>query len=133
MTTKAELKASIADVIKTNTTQDITGDNLQEKIFEVIDWTDTDVRTLATKTTNYTMVNTDRIILADATSNTVTIALPTSPTQGKTCDVFCTNSTFTCTVARNGKNINGAAADQPLLATESVTLVYDTTYGWAII
>jgi len=40
MATKEELKSSVSSLIKDNTTRDITGDGLQEKLFEIIDWTD---------------------------------------------------------------------------------------------
>lgn len=91
------------------------------------------IRALRTETNDYTIVATDHTILADATSNTVDISLPASPNQGQIFNVFCTDSTFTCTVARNGNNINGVASDQTLLATESVTFQFDSTYGWIIL
>ena len=94
---------------------------------------DTHITALRTEINDYTAVNTDSTILADATSNTVTITLPASPAQGQQFIVACINATFTCTVARNGNNINGAASDQVLVVDESVTLQYDTTYGWVII
>ena len=40
---KQSLKASIAAVIKANGIEDITGDKLQEKLFEIIDATYTDI------------------------------------------------------------------------------------------
>lgn len=40
MATAQELKDSIAGLIKDNITQDITGDGLQGKLFEMIDWTE---------------------------------------------------------------------------------------------
>lgn len=88
---------------------------------------------IRTETNDYTIVATDYSVLADATSNTVDISLPASPTQGQIFNVFCINSTFTCTIVRNGNNINGAASDQALLVTESATLQFDATYGWLIL
>lgn len=95
--------------------------------------TEGNIRALRTETADHAVLATDYTILADASSNTVTITLPSSPTQGQIFNIFCIDSTYTCNVARNGKNINGAASDQPLLATESITVQYDSTYGWAII
>ena len=88
---------------------------------------------IATKINDYTMLNTDRTILADATSNTVAISLPASPVQGQIVNIKCINATFTCTIARNGKNIDGAASDLTLSLNDSKTLQYETTYHWAAI
>lgn len=86
-----------------------------------------------TKTADYLLINIDYTILADATSNTVTITLPASPTQGQTFIVKCINATYTCTIARNGKNIDGSASDITLGLNESITLQYDSSFGWVII
>ncbi len=85
------------------------------------------------KTEDYSLVSTDSTILADATSNTVTITLPSSPIHEQVFTIFCINSTFTCTVGRNGNNINGIASDLTLLSTESVTLQFHSLYGWVIL
>ncbi len=90
-------------------------------------------KSIRTETADYTVILTDYTILADATSNTVDITLPASPGQGQIYNIFCIDSTFTCTVLRNGNNINGAASDQALLATESLTVQFDSTYGWVVI
>lgn len=87
----------------------------------------------ATKTADYTILPADDTIYADATSNTVTITLPASPNQDQIFIVFCTNSTFTCTVARNGNNINGAAADRTLVVNQGETYKFDSALGWSII
>lgn len=94
---------------------------------------DSAVKSIRTEINDYTIVATDHTVLADALSNTVDISLPATPNQGQIFNIFCTDSTFTCTVLRNGNNINGAASDQALLATESLTVQYDTTYGWVVL
>jgi hypothetical protein len=91
-----------------------------------------EVQSVVTKTSDYTLTGTERNILVDATANTVTISLDASPVHGQVYDIFCTNSTFTCTVARNGNTINGAAADQTLLAAGSIEIQWDDSYGWFI-
>ena len=92
-----------------------------------------EIRAIKTVTSDYIITEDDYTILADATSNTVVITLPSSPNQGQIFNVFCINATFTCTVARNGNNINGAASDQNLLINEAVTLQFDSVFGWAIL
>ena len=88
-------------------------------------------RNLSTKVNDYLLLPADYTILADATSNTVDITLPAAPVQGQVFNIKCINVTFTCTVARNGKNIDGAASDLTLILNESVTLQYDSSFGWS--
>ncbi len=91
------------------------------------------IRGLSTKTTDYTILPTDYTILADASSNPVTITLPASPKQGQIFHVFCIDSTFTCTVERNGNNINGDAEDRRLVVNQSESYQFDNTAKWVAI
>jgi len=91
------------------------------------------IRALRTETSDHTVIASDYTILADATSNTVDITLPASPVQGQIFNIKCIDSTFTCTVDRNGKNIDGAASDINLVATDTVVLQFDSSYGWAVL
>ena len=93
--------------------------------------------TAASKTT-YTAVAGDQIGV-DTVANIVTITLPASPAQGDEVvimDVSASNgfATNKCTVARNGSNIQGTAADLDLQANnQCVTLIYTTaTKGWQL-
>jgi hypothetical protein len=88
---------------------------------------------LRTETADYDIVVGDFTVLVDTASNAVTITLPASPVQGQMFNIKCIDDTNTCTIARNGNNIDGAAADVTLLITESAALQYDSTYGWAIL
>jgi len=73
----------------------------------------------------------------NTTAGAITLTLPGSPTIGDEVsfiDYAGTFDTNNLTVARNGKNINGSAADLTV-ATERAanTLVYtDTTQGWLL-
>lgn len=91
------------------------------------------IRSLSTKIADYTITSDDYTILADATNNTVTITLPLSPNQGQVFNIKCIDSTNTCTVTRNGNNIDGAANDISLVATDNVPLQFDSVYGWSIL
>jgi hypothetical protein len=75
---------------------------------------------------------------ADTTSAAFTITLPTSPSAGDIVaisDYAGTFSTNNLTVARNGSNIRGSAADLILyINNQTVTLVYiDGTQGWNLV
>jgi len=98
-----------------------------------LEFVNPNVKPLRTETNDYTIVATDHTVFADATSNTVTISLPASPTQGQIFNIKCIDATFTCTVGRNGNNIDGAASDVTLALNAAASLQYDSTYGWGII
>ena len=82
----------------------------------------------AIKTSAYTAVSKDQLILTG--SSAVTITLPASPSVGNV--VFIKNAgTGTVTVARNSSNINSTADNGELAADAAATLVYvDSTIGW---
>jgi hypothetical protein len=82
----------------------------------------------AIKTTAYTAVTRDQLIVNS--SSAVTITLPASPSAGNV--VFIKNvGTGATTVGRNGSNINSTADDGELATDASATLVYvDSTIGW---
>lgn len=92
-----------------------------------------EIRAITTKINDYIVTTNDATILADASSNTVTITLPAIPVQGQVFNIKCINDANTCTVARNGNNLDGSTNDRDLLLTESITVQFDSIYGWAII
>lgn len=81
-----------------------------------------------------TLVNgTAPLVLTNTTSGAFTVNLPAAPTTGEWfifADLNNQWGTHNLTIGRNGKNIDGAAANLVLSATGSaVTLLYDGT-GW---
>jgi hypothetical protein len=83
----------------------------------------------------YTSVDGDQI-LANTTSNPITINLPASPSVGEEVTIIDARGTFASnnlTVGRNGQPINTGTSNLVLSNNgQSVTLVYvDSTRGWA--
>lgn len=91
------------------------------------------IKAITTKTANYTVLASDYTILADGASNTITITLPASPTEGQLYNIKCIDDTYTVTVARNGKTIDGDASDVTLIEDESITIQADSSGNWWII
>ena len=91
----------------------------------------------ATKTSNYTAVNGDRLVI-DTTSGAFTVNLPASPSVGNTISFidggdnngFASNS---LTIGRNGSKINKLTADLTVSTQGAAfTLVYTgSNRGWA--
>jgi hypothetical protein len=91
----------------------------------------------ATKTSNYTAVNGDRLVI-DTTSTPLTVILPASPTVGQSVSFidgggnngFASNS---LTISRNGSKINKLTADLTVSTQGAAfTLVYSgSNRGWA--
>jgi len=90
----------------------------------------------AVKTSAFTAVAGEGYFV-NTTSAAITATLPSSPTQGDEVSIIDYAGTFdsnNLTVARNGENIQGSAADLTV-ATERAgfTLVYvDSTQGWLL-
>jgi hypothetical protein len=80
----------------------------------------------------YNVITADWLVWVDTSANDVTVNLPASPEQGREVEVKCIDATNTCTIGRNGKNIDGVASDITLVLNESYVLVYDETYGWGV-
>ena len=79
----------------------------------------------------------ESIYMCDTTGGAITLTLPSSPSQGAKVVIIDQKGKFNSnavTLARNGKNINGAAADVTLeLDGTRAELIYNTTYGWTAI
>lgn len=82
-------------------------------------------------TANKTLDRTNHWVAGDTDGGTFTITLPASPTNGDTFTIFNVGSSGNnLTVARNGNNIRGAAADLILTDGQQVLLTYETTENW---
>jgi hypothetical protein len=97
-----------------------------------VDW-----QTSSIKTGDFTAVSGEGYFV-NTTSGTITVTLPSSPSGGAIVaikDYAQTFNTNNCTIARNGSNIEGAAANATLDGkAESVTFVYvDSTKGWVLV
>lgn len=90
--------------------------------------------TITDSNSPYTAVNGDQI-LANTTTNPITINLKASPSTGDEITIIDARGTFgsnNLTIARNGSNIVGSASNVTLSTNfQAVTLVYvDSTTGW---
>lgn len=89
------------------------------------------------KTANFTAVAGNGYFV-NTTSASITVTLPSSPSAGDQVaikDYAATAATNKIVIARNGSNINGAAANADIITNgESATLLYvDGTQGWSVI
>ena len=84
----------------------------------------------AVKTTTYTITAADILTLVDMNTGAAsfTVSLPASPSNGElhTIKNTATNVAYTLTIGRNGKNIEGAAAD----ATVNGATLFSRTYQY---
>ena len=95
------------------------------------------VITWITKTAAYSAVCGNHILADTHTTEAFTVTLPASPTQGCSIDVIDSYpyfSTNNLTIANNGLNIAGVAANLILSINNTyIRLIYiNATYGWAI-
>ena len=69
--------------------------------------------------------------MVDASGASVTVSLPSSPSEGDTVGIQVFDASNGVLVNRNTKNIEGAAFSPPLSKGDSVTFVYaEATEGW---
>ena len=84
------------------------------------------------KTINYTATATDSIVVMDDGGGAaLTLTLPAAPGSNQIL-WFRNQGTSNLTIARNGKNINGVAANLTIAAGGQGVLVYDGTEWWRI-
>lgn len=79
--------------------------------------------------TPYAVTLTDAIVIMNAGAAQV-CTLPANPSNNML--LFIRAHANNLTVGRNGKNINGAAADLPVAAGNAVVLVYNGTEWWVV-
>lgn len=88
--------------------------------------------TKAFANTPYAVAATDETILVDTSAGNVQVTLPAAPTAGRVLNIKkITTDGNTLTIARNGKTIEGAAANLTTAssARPNYTLQYDATAG----
>jgi len=90
--------------------------------------------TITNISSNYTILNTDFVIVVDTSSNTVTVTLPSSPTSGQAYKIKDAGNGYTnnITISGNGNNIdNGTTA---IINTDygALELVYDGTQWYSL-
>ncbi len=88
------------------------------------------INSLAAQAVNYQVLTSDKIVIMSGT--TLTATLPAAPTADLIVWIK-NNDAGTCTVARNGQTIDGAAADITLLAKEACLLHFVSGIGWYIL
>lgn len=92
-----------------------------------------EVRSIVTKTADYTAQLSDWTVAVDATINPVTITLPSAATSGKTYNVKKINSTInTVTVATTGGQTIDGNTTQVINDYENISLQSDGT-NWLIL
>ena len=86
-----------------------------------------------TKTANYTIDGTDYVILADASSTTVTLTLPTAVgIAGRTYIIKSKDSSNVVTVDGNGSETIDTSTSMTLSTHESITVQSDGTEWWIL-
>lgn len=86
------------------------------------------IKNVRNEVNDYTVVPTDGTIIADGTSNTVTITLPAAPATGQVFNIACINSTNAVDVDFNSKNFYDSATNEVLFKGENLTVQYNGTY-----
>jgi len=90
------------------------------------------VQSLVTKTNDYVATADDVYILIDASSNTVTITLPTaSGITGRVYNIKCIDATYTATVDGDGSETIDGSTTKVLSLNDNLKVVSDGT-NWRI-
>jgi hypothetical protein len=100
---------------------------------DVTDLIDTLTGHSVTKTANYTLVNSDDLVLADTTAGAFSLSLPPSPSAGQVHKIKLINSTNILTVLGNGALIDGSSSVNTNGASWYCwSFEFDGTYWWII-
>lgn len=98
-------------------------------------WTTTNNKNVATKTANYTALQSDDVILGDATSGAITITLPTA--VGNTGEVFhikkIDSSVNAVAIATTSSQTIDGALTQPILTQYQNITVVSNGVGWSVL
>ena len=98
-------------------------------------WTTTNNKNVATKTANYTALQSDDVLLGDATSGAITITLPTA--VGNTGEVFhikkIDSSVNAVTIATTSSQTIDGALTQPILTQYQNITVVSNGVGWSVL
>jgi len=79
------------------------------------------------KVNDYTITAADYSVVADGSSNTVTISTPLSPVTGQIFNVACLDSTFLVDIDFNGKSLYDSSSNLVLIKGENIKVQYDGT------
>jgi len=82
---------------------------------------------IRTVTSDDTFTADDYTIVADASSNTVTVLLPAEPSKGIIYNLACLDSTYAVDMDFNGKNLFDSSDNEPLFKGENLKVQYDGT------
>lgn len=85
------------------------------------------IQPVSIKTSDYTLTELDYSIVADATSNPITITLPLNPAIGQVYNIACLNSDNAVYLSLNGKNFYNSSSNIRLFKGENLTIQYDGT------
>jgi len=98
-------------------------------------WTTTNNKNVATKTANYTALQSDDVLLGDATSGAITITLPTA--VGNTGEVFhikkIDSSVNAVTIATTSSQTIDGALTQPILFQYQTITIVSNGVGWSVL
>ena len=81
-----------------------------------------------TVTNDYQVTAEDYGIVVDATSNTVTVTMPSSPSTDQPFSIACINSTFAVDIDFNGKNFYASASNESLFYGENLRIQFNGTF-----
>lgn len=86
------------------------------------------------KVSDYTLTDTDIVILLDGSNNSVTALLPPTATKGRVYHIKSINANYITDINSNGNSIDDDSNNFVLAKDEVVTLYFDSTgSNWRII
>lgn len=102
-------------------------------VTEGVEKADGYIEAVATKTADYTATSSDSLIIADGTSNTVTITLPTAVgITGRVYKIKCIDDTFQVDVSADGTETIDGSLTKTLSQWDCLTVISDGS-DWMVI